>query len=619
MGLLDIRQTVLTEYRADTKQMKAALKDLSGEEKKLAEQRLADAERQNKSIEESNKRWATAGKVIGAVGAAAGIAYVSLKAHAQESRLAAAAAGADIDRLAKASGGLQTRMQLLEFAAKAQHGAFKLNNEQMETAQKAIRALTQAGYDQAEVTQKVTDAIVKLEGDGLKDFGIRVRESKTDTEKFTAVMDALAGSAGAVDESGNAAGESIARAGVKFEDAFDSIKVSIGSMVAEMGPLIEAAAELAGVAAKLTNKIAQGWSHLGAMGATALGDRDALKKYNLTWDEQAGDYYLNSGLDQYRRHGGTTLGYAFGQASGNLGRQGAGELLGGFQQLGADLLGMGRGALGAAGNVRFSSRRGGSKGAAAPDPFAGYSDFQGFGEIAGTGLDDRLSQGKADFAAFTAAAAAAGDAMREKAAGIDRINLAFADAQQALLEYEAKQQQTFLEGTFGKLEDFNLYANAFQTLTGAVGSSLEAWITGSKGAGDAFKEFLADAVKGLAVQMGIEALKHGAYAIGSAAFGNFAGAATHAKAALAFAGGSALAAVAARELGQSTGQWAGPAGGGAAAAAPSVRGSSAGSGSSEPTRIIVYADAFAEDSERGRREQAKKIVKRAMGSGPVEN
>lgn len=72
MGILDLKARVVTEYRADTSQQKAALKELQGEEKKLAEARLKATEEANKQLEKQSKRLqlaaafaSTFGKEIG--------------------------------------------------------------------------------------------------------------------------------------------------------------------------------------------------------------------------------------------------------------------------------------------------------------------------------------------------------------------------------------------------------------------------------------------------------------------------------------------------------------------------------------------------------------------------
>jgi hypothetical protein len=178
------------------------------------------------------------------------------------------------------------------------------------------------------------------------------------------------------------------------------------------------------------------------------------------------------------------------------------------------------------------------------------------------------------------------------------------------------REQTFLEGHFGKLSDFDAYAQAFGALTGATTAALDAWIDGSQSAGQAFKHFVGDALKALANQMAIEALKHTAYALGSLAFGDFRGAATHAAAAAAFGVGAAAAAVAAKEVGTSASA---KASAGSSGSTPSAPRSSGGSGGGTQQAIIVYGDNFAYDSPRSRERQAQQIVQTATGNSAWSN
>jgi hypothetical protein len=169
------------------------------------------------------------------------------------------------------------------------------------------------------------------------------------------------------------------------------------------------------------------------------------------------------------------------------------------------------------------------------------------------------------------------------------------------------EKSAFLESTFGKPEEFDVYATAFQTLTGAVTSAMNAWIDGSMSAGKAIKLFVADTLKSVAAQMAVEALKHGAYAIGSLAWGDMKGAALHGKSAAMFAAGAAGAAIAAKSLGGSANTPTATAPG-----APTSGGS--GGGGSSPDRIIVVGDHFAEQTPRARAQTARNLVSRAYAA-----
>lgn len=177
------------------------------------------------------------------------------------------------------------------------------------------------------------------------------------------------------------------------------------------------------------------------------------------------------------------------------------------------------------------------------------------------------------------------------------------------------RKSSFLEKSFGPLQEFDAYAQGFQMLSGAVGASLGAWIDGSMSAGEAFKKFIGEALKALAVQMAVESLKHGAYALGSLAFGDIRGASQHGAAAGAFGIGALFAGGAAKAFGGGGG----PSGPGSSAKAPNVSGGSGGGGGRNPERVIVYSDPFAESTARERQLQAEKLVSKVYGNSAVVN
>jgi hypothetical protein len=125
----------------------------------------------------------------------------------------------------------------------------------------------------------------------------------------------------------------------------------------------------------------------------------------------------------------------------------------------------------------------------------------------------------------------------------------------------------------------------------------------------------------LASQMAVEALKHGAYAVGSLAFGDVRGAGQHAAAAAAFAGVAAVAATTAKALGgggatasggaNATG---GASAGGASGGSSNGGGSSSGNGKpGKDTFMVIITDPFMEGSPTYRQELARRTISRANG------
>ncbi len=186
--------------------------------------------------------------------------------------------------------------------------------------------------------------------------------------------------------------------------------------------------------------------------------------------------------------------------------------------------------------------------------------------------------------------------------------------------FNDKQTESKLSKVFGPVGDFDIYKEAFKSLEGAVSGAMGAWIDGSMSAGQAFKRFIGEALKALASQMLVESLKHAAYALGSLAFGDLAGAARHGAAAAEFAAGAVIAGVAAKEMGGAGGSTSASGGGGGkgasgGASAPSFLTPGIGT-QTQGDKIIVYADSYADDSPRMKVLKAQKLLALAgVGNG----
>jgi hypothetical protein len=610
--VLDFTSKVLTLFKADTSDLKAGLRDLQGEEKKLAQAQLDAANQRNKGYDDWVKKLGDVNQALELGIKAVGFAKDAFKSYSDDLRLRAAAGSVSIDKLKTASLGLRTEHDLLTFAAQTQHGAFKLTEQQMITAQKAMVALTRAGFDQEEVTKKVTDALVKANGGGLDDFGILLKSGKTDLENFNNLMDALAQKAAGVDESTSTAGEGVSRMGVSMSDSMDKMKQAIGSLVVSLEPLLSALADAVAFAAKLIDLLPRGASGqdintaqkvLAGGGSlddviAGLNKRDQqvaaaagasapkLLRARDYWDDDtegsrvddAGFYTWSNGvianIPDPKKKGSADGASRFGAYASVTGTDTAGAPLGFGSTMYADAIGLGR------------------------DQSV---------------LRDEIGRD------------AEGSALADASKQIREAHLKFLAEQDAmrlqLEQHQAAYQQSFLESAFGKLEDFNLYAEAFQMLSGSVTSAMDAWISGSVSAGAAIKKFLADAIAGVAKQMAVEGLKHAAYGIGSLAFGDLRGAASHGAAAAAFGAGAAAAAVTAKALGggasqpAASGTAAGAAGGGAGASRGSA-GSGGGGGGGQQVireRTVIYTDAFAMGSPSYKNEIARRAIAKATG------
>lgn len=195
---------------------------------------------------------------------------------------------------------------------------------------------------------------------------------------------------------------------------------------------------------------------------------------------------------------------------------------------------------------------------------------------------------------------------------------------------QGSKQKKFLEEAFGSVDDFKAHAEAFNMLSGAVSSSVNAWITGSESVGTAFKKAIGASLTALSSQMAVEALKHSAYALGSLAFGDVRGAGQHAIAAAQFGAGAAAAAVAAKSLGgggasvdgrdHRGAESAGRGGGGSVNSAGMGGGDHrlGGSNSQRPI-IFVLGEQFGHMDARQRQLEAEKKARRAFGAAGFED
>lgn len=635
MSIFETASKVVTYFSADVSDMKKGLKELQGEERKLREEQIKAAEDRNKGLESWVDGMGKANQALELVGKAVGFAQSAWKSYADNLRLTTAAGKTNIDDLRKASLGLRTENELLAFAAKAQHGVIKASAADMETAQRAMVALTRAGFDQDEVYQKITNSMVKAKAEGLDDFGLAIKQGKTDAETYANVMAALAEKAAGVKDGSLTGAEGVEAMGVRMHDSMEKMKQAIGRLVVALEPLLTALSKAVAFVADMAQQEMDMREKGGAAGymvdlqMTARGmvrDPDdprfwiskeeangklALRSYTNAGD--VGAYRGRQAIAGFTRAGSTD--------SFTTGLPKLLDLLGSMpsidpwtkQSLEQDI------------DRMLGKLKGGGKGDGVSFAQIGARGFDGSAS-ANTSWLDALVKAKGGFS-ISPTPGASGIEQFDVSGLADEQQRAFIEEQTRGSRYEQylkngggrEQNESILAKTFGPIEDFQLYAKGFDMLTGAVTTSMDAWIDGSMSAGAALKKFFADALKGLANQMAVEALKHGAYALGSLAFGDIRGAGQHAAAAAAFGVGAAAAAVAAKEMGGSAapkpagGAGAGASGGGASGGGASTGG---GNGNGKPgttTIIYAYGDPFANDSARARSREAERMVRKVTG------
>ncbi len=596
MGLGDLISRVLVEVKGDTSDLRDEIKKLQGVEKDRAKTLLDDIERQNKGYDSVIGKLGSLSLALDAVGKFTDYARDAMKSYAEHSRLTAATAGINIDRLSDAFGGLVKQHDLLTFAAQTSNGVLALTQGQMETVGQAAIALRNRGFDLEESFKKLTDAAVKGKVGGLDDLGLSIKEGASRAETLRNMMTELNK---VIAESGTktkGAADDVAKLAVEWDNTTDAMKrYSVEALKA---------IDMQTVALQVYEQ--------------SLRESPMMKIANFQgfnggaeWAQFNSAIYggLDRGRDQER--------YRQGQASFakgvNQGRQ---------KILDSEVIEMPDLNVARSDSERAKMVDEAQRSVAAALLRSAVASTERNLDVAGKPIGFSLGS-----AASTTMYNEYGTEQTERGL-LDSIeqtrttNLT-ADWQKRLQEQQGNKT-SFLESTFGTLDDFNAYAQGFQMLTGSVTSAMDAWITGSVSAGEAVKKFIGQALKALASQMAVEALKHGAYAIGSAAFGDFAGAGKHAAAAAAFGAGAAAAAVAAKSLGGSAGGTSGAGGGGGGGGRGGsnevINASGTGTrvgGSNQ--MIVVYADPFAEGTPGTRRRNAQKVINRARGGHDWED
>ncbi len=351
---------------------------------------------------------------------------------------------------------------------------------------------------------------------------------------------------------GQGAAKEWQEATAKWKGSVDQLMVSFGKLVFELAPLIDSMAELVGLIAQAVElmsrprQAASDFIKLGqAFGTTANAAFAGNRSYSRMALDMATKIHDQNWLPPDY----------FSVKDRDLG--GLNQLFGaGIDRVQAEWGRMAK---------RLQPRKGGKGGADGVgfdgDPLSGLLQLRdtagaAFGDVGGA-----LSRTYGDARKGVTLGEEDQTGLARLRALLEQAKRDVADWQNEIAQMQRERQQSFLESIFGPVSQFNVYAAGFQLLEGAATAAFDAWITGSMSIGEAVKRAIADGLKALALQAMVESLKHAAFAVGSLAFGNIPAASAHGIAALKFAGVAAVAGVAAREMGQSTGQW-GNAGGG---------------------------------------------------------
>lgn len=627
-----LNRVVLTEFRADTQQAQREVDRLIEKHSKLKQtaqdaaraqaahfdQIVLDMTRSTRTAEQETTTWtekvkesksagesamATYAKVGIAIGVIAGGAHLAgeaIKEWSATLRLESQTAHIDIESLSESFSGLVNHHDLLKFAAQTTNGVLALSQKEMETLGRAAVALRDRGHDLEDSFKKLTDAAVKGKVGGLDDLGLSIEEGSSKAQTLKNMMTELNK---VVAESGPAfkqQGDDVERLGVWWDNATAAVKrysaealvalakpLSITEKIMEVKHLVDAGlseddawAEINSRAVARSSAPGPDRTQQAARNQAALDTRKAgMDVIEMDDDDMSDDV---KSIRDKRAANAKKLAEERKKLSNEVAKSLTDDLMKALE-------------------LEAESE----------------ATKQGLAEVHTMLMDGLAQSGDAyqgvDF-----------DAMIQQASDqvdqVDQINA---------LAYEAsktRRTDTFLEGTFGPLEDFDVYQSAFESLTTAVGSSYEAFITGSQPAGQAFKRMFADMLMAMGKTSVVEGLKELAYAAGSLAFGNAAGAALHLKSAGLHAAVAVAAGAAAHAIGTSA---QGAASDKAAAEkkkedekAAKGGGASSGGGDSGPRGrdvIVAYLDPFANQPEHIRRQQAREMISNVLGDGAVVN
>lgn len=553
MGLFE--STVKTVYKADTKQMRSELKKLSKEQQVQAKAAIEASEKQNDAVD---RQIAMLGKVAVAAAAVTGAymaAKVGLEAYEKRSRLSSATVGVNLEGLQKATKGLVSETQLLEFASKAMNGTFKLSQAQMEQAMAGAVALRKTlGVDLQKALEVTTKSITEGTTEPLKELGLVVKGVENDTrEGLNAALKELAEQARLAGPDLAIPGDEMAKSQVAMTDAVENLKISLGKLAQSLAPVIAKLAHLVSLLAQASEY---------TFGGSTVGDSMAEARRRL----------------RGKSLGDTEVGYA-GQSA---------------QRAGYDRLKAG---LGQAGSAFASAYRagppktGGSKRSGSGGGYTlGNSSYIEDGlDIDPGGYTGANSSGHGALAAGNREALVALESVRGASDGVKEAIKAAAEFQKS----QGMEKANMLAGIFGTPTEIDATAEAlmaltsgFDSLAGAFGSGVDALITGSSSFAEAFKKAIGESLRSMAVDMSIRALREAAMGIGELALGNVPAAALHGKAALAYGVGAVAAGAAARTMGAGQVNTSAPKTAGSAGVGSSGAGASNDNGGKTVVQII---------------------------------
>lgn len=628
--MIDKIAQALFIFKADTSDLKAKIKELQGEEKKLAQAQLDATQARNSQLEEWSRKLGKVTIALGVANEAIKFGAEAYQEYARHAQLSESMGAVSLSTLRQASRGLTTDMKLMELASAGVNGAWKMTESQIEAVVSSMRGFEVQGHSQSQVHAKLRDAILKGTVEPLKDLGLSLKSTGTQAGDFAEFMSAVADKSKLGGAATRIAGEDMRKAGVEWSNAVSDLKVKIGELVAGMAPLISALAKVLGLVVAVVDKA--GGVVGGVIGSTSGLSGVASKARSLAAAQQAADATsaaasaaaeaaaaeaaqaarerFHEMMNRDEIEGWETRArLAFAPHTKNTPPSGAKKPRLGGEWSVLDHGGVDTQDRGLVGTYNGDEAWRTASGVAAELGGSGDDWWAGGGTLA------------RDLREQTMAAAQLRG--QREAGGMSADFGRAAESLQHLAGQLAESgQESLIARVLGPREEFEAYeigldtlGSAFGGLKEAAGAAFDAWITGSESAGKAFKRVLAEQMKALATSSAMNAMEQLAWGF-AMSFKNPAEASNHFTSAAIF-GAVAVGAGAIAKGAYSAGWASAGTSGGASSSAPSVRDSSrdhrigrGGDGGSHVT--VVIGDSFGDDSPRTRSATVARAYRRAQ-------
>jgi hypothetical protein len=646
MGLFgDLVGRVVMKYEADTKQARDAVRGLSAEQKKAAKEQAEALDKQTEKVKTWAGEWVKGAAIIGGTLL---VAQNSLAKYRDETRLAAGAAGVDINRLSEAYDGLRTRTELMTLAQAGHQGAWKLTTGQIELVVDGMRALEAKGYDSQKVFERFTEILRKGKTEGIDEFGISLKDTGDKATDLRQLMRELGRQV--VDVGGNfdKAGDSAQRALVRMEDGLTRVRAAAGKAVSAVLDLASAAGT--GLGRLVFGELPTAGNNDLAVGQYALALQMRRGNMSSGWKADAGDLAGSGRLFAAPSGQDVADAQAIDAFRRNLRRlrtvdeldKALAKLPSDWKSVDANLIDrvdryrqeiarktIDEMATGMKSALALASTKGGAK--PTPRRTGGRGGMRGEAPTGGTFLDEAIGYGR-DFYAFAMGEAErAGEASRGRLGldmietqstgrgilsmlGDDETRAALADLQKTFadLAAAAPHGETWLATMFGPIDEIDAYDEAFSTLgatvQGVSNGMFKAWSENKSATMATLRELAAGeiALEGQKLwARGTSGILTGAFNL---AIGNPAGASQIAAGSAMLAGAAAIGALA-RTIGGSSSTPSTSAPGGGRSAAGGRGGDASGERGGDRT-VIVMTSAVMEASERQRERQTYRALTR---------